>query len=72
MGIFNMMIVIPMLLNGLTFGLIYHTVLHGDSRNALSFAGVLLLCASVTMIWVKNPPRGTLPENPYPEEPHVT
>ena len=71
MGIFNMMIVIPMLLNGLTFGPIYRTWLHGDSRNALSFAGVLLLCAAVTMIWVKNPPRGTSPENPYPEEPHV-
>ena len=72
MGIFNMMIVIPMLLNGLTFGLLYHTLLHGDPRNALSFAGVLLLCASVTMIWVKNPKRGFTPENPYPEEPHVS
>jgi maltose/moltooligosaccharide transporter len=72
MGIFNMMIVIPMLLNAATFGLLYTTVLHGDSRNAISFAGLLLLCAAVTMIWVRNPPRGTHPENPFPEEPHVT
>ncbi len=55
MGIFNMMIVIPMLINAVTFPLIYTYVLNGDSRNALMFAGVLLLCAAVTMIWVKDP-----------------
>ncbi len=55
MGIFNMMIVIPMLINALTFPLIYNNVLGGDSRNAVSFAGVLLLCAALTMIWVRDP-----------------
>jgi len=60
MGIFNMMIVIPMLINGVTFGLIYHHLLGGDSRNAITFAGVLLICAAVTMIWVKNPPKGNV------------
>jgi maltose/moltooligosaccharide transporter len=55
MGIFNMMIVIPMLINGVTFGLLYNGLLGGDSRNAISFAGILLICAAVTMIWVKNP-----------------
>jgi maltose/moltooligosaccharide transporter len=55
MGIFNMMIVIPMLINGVTFGLLYNELLGGDSRNAISFAGILLICAAVTMIWVKNP-----------------
>ena len=54
MGIFNMMIVIPMLINGLTFPWIYGHVLAGDSRNAISFAGLLVLCAAVTMIWVKD------------------
>ncbi len=54
MGIFNMMIVIPMLLNGLTFGWIYTHVLGNDPRNALMFGGMLLLCAAVTMIWVKD------------------
>ena len=57
MGIFNMMIVIPMLINGVTFGLIYNTVLASDSRNAITFAGLLMIGAAVTMIWVKNPQR---------------
>ena len=55
MGIFNMMIVIPMLINGLTFGPIYRHLLGNDPRHALGFAGVLLLCAAVSMIWVKSP-----------------
>jgi maltose/moltooligosaccharide transporter len=54
MGIFNMMIVIPMLINGLTFPIIYKYLLGGDARNAIMFGGVLLLCAAVTMIWVKD------------------
>ncbi len=54
MGIFNMMIVIPMLINGLTFGWIYGHILNDDPRNALMFGGGLLLCAAVTMIWVKD------------------
>lgn len=72
MGIFNNMIVIPMLIYDLSFGPLYAWALGSDSRHAISFAGVLLLCAAVTMIWVKNPKRGTQPENPYPEEPHIT
>jgi maltose/moltooligosaccharide transporter len=55
MGIFNMMIVIPMLINAVTFGPIYKTLLAGDARNAIMIAGVLLICAAVSMIWVKNP-----------------
>ena len=55
MGIFNMMIVIPMLINGLTFPLIYGPLLSGDSRHAITFAGLLLFGAAVTMIWVKDP-----------------
>lgn len=55
MGIFNMMIVIPMLINGLSFGWIYRHLLGSDPRHAVAFAGVLLLCAAVTMLWVKNP-----------------
>jgi maltose/moltooligosaccharide transporter len=54
MGIFNMMIVIPMLINGLTFGWIYTHLLSSDPRNAIMFGGALLLCAAVTMIWVKD------------------
>jgi len=54
MGIFNMMIVIPMLISGLTFGWIYNAVLGSDSRNAISVAGLLLIAAAVTMIWVRD------------------
>jgi maltose/moltooligosaccharide transporter len=53
MGIFNMMIVIPMLINALTFGWIYRHLLDSDPRNALMLAGGLLICAAVTMFWVK-------------------
>ncbi len=61
MGIFNMMIVIPMLINGLTFGLLYNHVLGADPRNAIGLAGALLIAAAVTMIWVKNPARDRAP-----------
>ncbi len=54
MGIFNMMIVIPMLIFGLTFKWIYNGLLGSDSRNAIIMAGVMLLCAAITMIWVKD------------------
>ena len=54
MGIFNMMIVIPMLINGVTFGWLYRHVLGNDPRNAIMLAGGLLICAAITMIWVKD------------------
>ena len=41
MGIFNMMIVIPMLLNAATFPFYYEPWLGGDARNALVLAGVI-------------------------------
>jgi maltose/moltooligosaccharide transporter len=55
MGIFNMMIVLPMILNALTFGWIYHHLLSGDPRMAVGAAGVLLLCAAATMLRVESP-----------------
>ena len=57
MGIFNMMIVIPMLINGLTFGWIYRHLLGSDPRNAITFGGALLLCAAFTMLRVKDSSR---------------
>ena len=54
MGIFNMMIVIPMLLNAATFPFYYGPWLGGDARNALMLAGVLLVCAAVAVMRVRD------------------
>lgn len=54
MGIFNMMIVIPMLLNAATFPFYYHPLLNGDARNALMLAGVLLLCGALAVLRVRD------------------
>ncbi|TSB01935.1 MFS transporter [Sphingorhabdus contaminans] len=59
MGIFNMMIVIPMLLNAATFPFYYEPWLGGDARNALVLAGVLLICAAFAVLRVKDSELGT-------------
>ena len=59
MGIFNMMIVIPMLLNAATFPFYYEPWLGGDARNALMLAGVLLVCAAVAVMRVRSEELGT-------------
>ena len=48
MGIFNMFIVIPMLIETLTMPLIYRPLLGGDPRNAIMLGGVLMLAGAVT------------------------
>lgn len=53
MGIINMMIVIPMLIQTLTFGYILKNFLNNDPRNAITFAGVLLLVAAVATLLIK-------------------
>jgi maltose/moltooligosaccharide transporter len=59
MGIFNMMIVIPMLLNAATFPFYYEPWLGGDARNALMLAGVLLVCAAIAVMRVRDDELGT-------------
>jgi maltose/moltooligosaccharide transporter len=54
MGIFNMMIVIPMLLNAATLPFYYGPLLGGDARNVLTLAGVLLVCAALAVMRVKD------------------
>lgn len=54
MGIFNMMIVIPMLLTAATFPFYYEPLLGGDPRNALTLAGALLLCAAIAVMRVRD------------------
>ncbi len=50
MGIFNMMIVIPMLLFSVTLPFFYEPLLGGDARNVLRLCGVLLFCAALA-VW---------------------
>jgi maltose/moltooligosaccharide transporter len=47
MGIINMMIVIPMFIQTITFGFIMKHFLHNDARSAITFAGVLLIISAV-------------------------
>jgi maltose/moltooligosaccharide transporter len=56
MGILNMMIVVPMLIQTLTFGWIFENLLGSRGTNAILLAGVLLGVAALAMLWV-NPPR---------------
>ena len=53
MGIINMMIVIPMILQTLTFGFVYSHFLGNNPNNAISFAGVLLLLACFATVLIK-------------------
>jgi maltose/moltooligosaccharide transporter len=55
MGILNMMIVVPMLLETITFGWIFDHLLDNKGSNAIMLAGVLLGIGGVAMLWV-NPP----------------
>jgi len=55
MGILNMMIVVPMLIETVTFGWIFKHLLDGKGSNAMFLAGVLLAVGGVAMLWV-NPP----------------
>lgn len=53
MGIINMMIVLPMLIQTLTFGFIYKKFLGHDPGNALTFAGVFLVIAALLTLLIK-------------------
>jgi maltose/moltooligosaccharide transporter len=55
MGILNMMIVVPMLVQTVTFGWIFNHLLGNKGSNAITLAGVLLAIGAVAMLWV-NPP----------------
>ena len=53
MGIFNMFIVIPMLIQTLTLPLYYHALLGGRPENVIRLAGALLVVAAVAVMFVK-------------------
>lgn len=54
MGIINMMIVIPMILQTLTFGFVSKHFLNNDAGLAILFAGVLLLIAALATLRIKD------------------
>lgn len=56
MGIFNMFIVIPMMIQIFTLPLIYRSLLGGEPGNVIRLAGALLLCAAVATVLVRTPP----------------
>ncbi|MCU0647657.1 MAG: MFS transporter [Gemmatimonadaceae bacterium] len=53
MGIFNMFIVIPMMIQIFTLPLYYRTVLGGHPENVIRLAGGLLVAAAVATLFVK-------------------
>ena len=53
MGIINMMIVIPMIIQNLTFGYIIKHFFNNDSGLAVLFAGVLLVLAAIATLFIK-------------------
>ena len=53
MGIINMMSVIPMIFQTLTFGFISKNFLNNDPRKAIFFAGVLLIFAALATLRIQ-------------------
>ncbi|MFZ6815718.1 MFS transporter [Undibacterium sp. Rencai35W] len=53
MGIFNMFIVIPMIIQIITLPLYYQRWLGGNPENVIRLAGVLLICAACSVGFVK-------------------
>jgi maltose/moltooligosaccharide transporter len=53
MGIFNMFIVIPMIIQIMTLPLYYKTWLQGNPENVVRLAGALMLCAAIATLFVK-------------------
>lgn len=60
MGIFNMFIVIPMLIQSFTLPLYYTGLLGGDPRHVVMLGGALLICAALAALFVKVPERSPL------------
>jgi maltose/moltooligosaccharide transporter len=62
MGIFNMFIVIPMLIQSFTLPLYYKSLLGGDARNVVVLGGALLIAAAVAVLFVKVPQHAPQPQ----------
>jgi maltose/moltooligosaccharide transporter len=53
MGIFNMMITAPMILFAFTMPFLYEPVLGNDPRNVLTFSGILMILAAISVSRVR-------------------
>lgn len=54
MGIFNMFIVIPMMIESLTMPLIYRPLLGGDPRHVLLLGGAMMLAAALATLAIRS------------------
>jgi maltose/moltooligosaccharide transporter len=61
MGIFNMFIVIPMIIQMLTLPLIYKSILSSDPGNVLRLAGVFLVIAAVMAMRIRGQSKAVAP-----------
>jgi maltose/moltooligosaccharide transporter len=61
MGIFNMFIVIPMIIQMLTLPIIYKSILSSDPGNVLRLAGVFLVIAAVMAMRIRGESRAVAP-----------
>ena len=55
MGVINMMIVVPMIIQNLSFGWIFSNLLGDNPSNAIRFGAVFLAIAGLLMLWIKEP-----------------
>jgi maltose/moltooligosaccharide transporter len=57
MGIFNMFIVIPMIIESLTVPLFYHSLMGGEPRNILYLGGALMVLGAIatTRVTMREP-----------------
>lgn len=60
MGIFNMFIVVPMMIETLVMPIIYRPLLGGDPRNVLLLSGAMMLIAAAATLRVKEGRTGTV------------
>ncbi|HEX5393932.1 MAG TPA: MFS transporter [Rhodocyclaceae bacterium] len=69
MGIFNMFIVIPMMIQIFTLPLYYRPLLGGNPENVIRLAGLLLIGAAIAMLWVRAQPGKALTATPASQLP---
>jgi len=70
MGIFNMFIVIPMLLQNITMPLYYESWLGNNPINAMKLAGVMLVLGAICILFIRNNSTSKNPEPPVSRAGH--